>query len=142
MHLGSELVGALQIMYNGELFRYTIDWFRYAVYNDTTWDPATLSSRDYAAASRINPGNIQAWNGNLSPFHARYYAHVVDTMAAAPSTLDSFYRYFRISGMGHCGGGGEGERSIRQISLDPSSNVLMVFVWQVENGTAPETIRD
>lgn len=70
-------------------------------------------------------------------------------MTAAPSTLDSFYRYFRISGMGHCGGGGgEGARSIRQISLgpatslDPSSNVLMVFVWQVENGTAPETIRE
>ena len=71
MQPSSELIGALQIMYNGELFGYTVDWFWYAVYNDTTWDPATLSPRDYAAASRINPGNIQAWNGNLSPFRAR-----------------------------------------------------------------------
>lgn len=60
MQPGGELVGALQIMYNGELFRYAVDWFRYAVYNDTTWDPATLSPHDYAAASRINTSNIQA----------------------------------------------------------------------------------
>ncbi|OCL10488.1 putative feruloyl esterase [Glonium stellatum] len=168
MQPGSELLGAPQILYNGEPFSYTVDWFQYAVYNDTTWNPATLSPRDYAAASRIDPGNIQTWNGDLSPFRARggklltyhgmedqiitsensarYYEHVIDTMAAAPSTLDSFYRYFRISGMGHCAGG-EGAWSIGQTSLGPttplgpSSNVLMALVQWVENGTAPETIR-
>ena len=77
---------------------------------------------------------------------ARYYARVIDTMAAAPSTLDSFHRYFRISGMGHCGGG-EGAWSIGQASLgpatslDPSLNVLMALMPWVENGTAPETIK-
>ena len=77
---------------------------------------------------------------------ARYYAHVINIMAAAPSALDSFYRYLRISGMGHCGGG-EGTWSIGRASLgpatslDPSSNVLMALVRWVENETAPETIR-
>ena len=77
----------------------------------------------------------------------RYYAHIVDAMAAAPSTLNSFYRYFGIFGMGHCGGG-EGARSIGQISLgpatslDPSSNMLMALVRWVEDGAAPETIRE
>ena len=77
----------------------------------------------------------------------RYYAHVVDAMAAALFTLDSFYRWFRISGMGHYGGG-ESAWSIRQTSPgpatspDPSSNVLMALVRWVENGAAPETIRE
>ena len=100
---------------------------------------------------RAHGGKLLTYHGMedriiTSENSASYYAHVVDTMAAAPSTLDSFYHYFSISGMGHRGGD-EGAWSIRQTSmgtatsLDLSLNVLMALVRWVENRTAPETIR-
>lgn len=32
----------------------------------------------------------------------RYYNHVSETMGLPSSSLDDFYRFFRISGTGHC----------------------------------------
>ncbi|KAF2736301.1 tannase and feruloyl esterase [Polyplosphaeria fusca] len=165
MQPGSEIVASF-VYYNGQPFPYTEDWYRYAIYNDPTWDPATLDSDDMEYAARKNPSNIETWKGDLSAvkkrgtkiihYHGlmdaiissenspRYYEHVSKTMGLSPQQLDSFYRFFRISGMGHCAGG-DGAHAIGQSrsevnSLDPSQNVLQAMVQWVEKGVAPETI--
>lgn len=165
MQPGSEIVASF-VIYSGQPFPYTADWFRYAIYNDPTWNPATINTTDYVNAARINPSNIETWKGDLSAlktrgakllhYHGlmdgiissdnspRYYEHVSETMGLEPTALDDFYRFFRISGTGHCSGGdgasviGQGLSSMA--SLDPKENVLMAVVNWVENGTAPETI--
>ncbi|KAF2787152.1 tannase and feruloyl esterase [Melanomma pulvis-pyrius CBS 109.77] len=165
MQPGSEIL-ASRIIYTGQPFPYTADWFRYAIYNDPTWNPATLNTTDYANAARINPSNIETWNGDLSKvkqrgakilhYHGlmdgiissdnspRYYEHVSKTMGLGPEELDDFYRFFRISGTGHCSGGdgasviGQNINSVE--SVEPERNVLMAMVNWVENGVAPEAV--
>ncbi|ORY01583.1 feruloyl esteras-like protein B [Clohesyomyces aquaticus] len=162
---GSELADAY-IIYGGQSFPYSDDWFRYAIYNDPSWDPAKLNTTDYANAARINPSNIETWKGDLSGvqkrgakilhYHGlmdaiissenspRYYEHVRDTMHLSPAQLDSFYRFFRISGMDHCRGGlgagviGQGLDSVN--SYEPRQNILTAMVEWVEKGMAPETL--
>ncbi|KAH7357587.1 feruloyl esterase-like protein B [Pyrenochaeta sp. MPI-SDFR-AT-0127] len=162
---GAEVTAA-SVLLNGVPFIYTTDWFRYAIYNDPSWSPDSQNATDYDNAARINPFNIQTWEGDLSGvkdrgtkvlhWHGgmdaiissdnspRYYEHVSSTMGLSPAELDSFYRYFLISGMGHCSGG-DGAHAVGQAttetnSYDPSENVLMAIVDWVENENAPETI--
>ncbi|KAI7788166.1 tannase and feruloyl esterase [Diaporthe eres] len=151
--------------FTGEPHPYPNDWFRYAIYNDPGWDIATLSSKDWEAASKKNPYNAATWEGDLSHardggvkilhFHglednaissensARYYNHVSQAMGLSSDELDEFYRYFRISGMGHCRDGngasfiGANEETFG--TFDPASNVLAAIVDWVENGKAPES---
>lgn len=165
MQPGSELLAQF-IYYSGAAFSYTADWFRYVVYNDPAWDPATLGAADYTAAAQLNPYNIQTWEGDLSGvrdgggkilhYHGqqdmiissynspRYYEHVAATMGLSSDQLDEFYRFFKISGMGHCDGGpgatfiGQGIDS--NATLDPEGNVLTAMVRWVEQGVAPETL--
>lgn len=159
-------IGASNVILNGQAFPYTNDWFRYAIYNDPFWNPDTINSTDYDTAARLNPFNIQTWKGDLSGvkdrgtkvlhWHGgadfiissenspRYYEHVSSTMGLSSDELDEFYRYFTISGTGHCRGG-DGAHAIGQgpgevNSYDPSENVLMAMVDWVENNNAPETI--
>jgi hypothetical protein len=152
-------------MLNGQPFG-AADWWKYAIFNDTAWDPLTLKLSDYAIASKLNLFNIETWNGDLSPFKnrggkvihyhglqdgiipdsnsPRYYNHVSMTMNQTSEQLDSFYRYFRISGMAHCGGGpgavAIGNQRRNMASLDPEENVLTAIVRWVEEGIAPDTI--
>jgi feruloyl esterase len=162
---GPEIIGSA-ILFNGQPFPYTTDWFRYVIYNNPNWDPATLNSTDYDNAARINPYNIQTWKGDLSAVQERgskvihwhgtadfiissdnsprYYEHVSSTMGLSSSELDDFYRFFTVSGTGHCGGG-DGAHAIGQgsdevYSYDPKENVLMALVDWVEKGNAPETL--
>ncbi|KAF1944607.1 tannase and feruloyl esterase [Clathrospora elynae] len=162
---GAEM-GAAVALLNGMPFSYTTDWFRYAIYNDPNWQPESLNTTDYDNAARIDQFNIQTFKGNLSGvkdrgtkvlhWHggadfiissensARYYEHVSSTMGLSPSELDEFYRYFVVSGTGHCGGGvgahaiGQGTGEVN--NYDPSDNVLTALVDWVENGNAPETL--
>jgi feruloyl esterase len=74
----------------------------------------------------------------------RYYEHVSSTMGLSSDELDEFYRFFYVSGTGHCGGG-DGAHAIGQglgeiNGYEPSHNVLMALVDWVENGNAPETL--
>jgi feruloyl esterase len=165
MQPGSEIVASF-ILYTGMPFPYTEDWFRYAIYNDPSWDPTKINASDYDFAARKNPSDIQTWKGDLSAvrdrgakilhWHGqmdgiitsenspRYYEHVARTMNASSTELDDFYRFFRVSGTGHCTGG-DGAWAIGQArtatqSQDPSENVLMAVVDWVENGSAPETL--
>ena len=151
---------------SGNPFQFTVDWFRYVIYNNPSWNPATLSSKDYEYAAKINTFGVETWKGDLSGVRDRgtkvlhwhgladplitsnispyYYNHVRTTMNATTEQLDDFYRFFRVSGTGHCTGGDGahaiGQRSSDFSGVDPSHNVLMAVVDWVENGNAPETI--
>ncbi|KAL3480816.1 Tannase/feruloyl esterase [Aspergillus californicus] len=165
MQPGAELTGAPQTYFTGEPFG-AADWFRYAIFNDPSWDPFSLQPEDYALSSQMNLFNIETWEGDLSVFHKRggkllhyhgladgtissdnsprFYEHVSQTMRLAPAEMDEFYRYFRISGMAHCGGGPGaafiGNSARNAASLEPDENVLMAMVRWVEEGIAPDTI--
>ncbi|KAJ5887674.1 hypothetical protein N7495_007715 [Penicillium taxi] len=166
MQPGSEIY-ASSIMYNGQPFSYSQDWFRYVVYNDSSWSGENFSVADAAVALAQNPYNIQTWDGDLSPFNKAggkvlhyhgmqdhlissddsklYYSHVANTMDLPPAILDEFYRFFTVSGMSHCSNG-DGASNIGQglqtyAGNDPQDNVLMAMVKWVEEGVPPETIR-
>ncbi|KAH7119162.1 Tannase/feruloyl esterase [Dendryphion nanum] len=142
------------------------DWFKYAIFNDSTWSSLTLTPKDYDLSAKLNLFNIETWDGDLSAFKKRggkllhyhglvdsiitsensprYYEHVSKTMNLRPKQLDEFYRYFRISGMGHCSGGPGasfiGNQRRNSASLKPEENVLMATVQWVEEGIAPDTV--
>ncbi|KAJ6128707.1 hypothetical protein N7471_009924 [Penicillium samsonianum] len=166
MQPGSEMLAA-PIMYSGAPFQYSQDWYRYVVYNNPSWSGANFTVKDAAAALAQNPYNIQTWDGDISPFKKTggkilhyhglqdqlissedskmYYSHVSNTMKLPPNKLDEFYRFFTISGMGHCGGGdgayGIGQGDSTYDGTNPEDNVLMAMVQWVEEGKAPETVR-
>lgn len=154
-----------QLLLGGTIFPYAQDWYRYVIYNDPSWDPTTLSKKDMAYASDLDPQRSQTWKGDLSAFKnrgakvlhyhgqadplissensPRYYEHVSSTMNLEPQELDDFYRFFRIAGMGHCQlgpGAWEIGQGAPAPSKDPDANVLMAIVRWVEEGVAPETV--
>ncbi|RDW77182.1 carboxylic ester hydrolase-28 [Coleophoma cylindrospora] len=165
MQPGSELL-ARYIYYGGTDFSYTTDWFRYVVYEDPSWDPASYTRADAKAAIDQNPFNAMTGNGDLSAFQKhggkvlhwhgeadyiitsdnspRYYNHVSETMGLPSSELDDFYRFFRVSGTGHCQGGAGahmvGQQAAESAATDPQNNVLARIITWVEDGNAPETI--
>ncbi|KAH7317700.1 Tannase/feruloyl esterase [Rhexocercosporidium sp. MPI-PUGE-AT-0058] len=165
MQPGSELLARF-VYYTTGAFQYSIDWYRYVVYNDTTWDPATYTIQDAKVANDQNPFNIATWDGDISAFQNAggkllhyhglmdaiitsenspvYYNLVSRTMGLNSSQLDDFYRFFRVAGMGHCTGGDGafmiGNQAAGFTSTEPQKNVLMRMVDWVENGNAPETI--
>ncbi|KAH6612398.1 ferulic acid esterase [Boeremia exigua] len=156
--------------FSGEPSMLASEWFKYVVY-DPSFDPKTLTREDFAVALSQNPYNISTFDADLSVFQNRggnlltfhgmedniisseistlYYHRLAETMSLAPSSLDSFYRYFRVSGMGHCalgnGAYGLGMYSFGAIDnaldQDPDDNVLARIVAWVERGEAPEYIR-
>ena len=162
---GCETTEAPSTYFLGQPFGAT-DWFKYAIFNDPKWDPLSLTPNDYDTSSHLNLFNIESWDGDLTAFKnkggkllhyhglmdgvissdnsPRYYEHVSQTMGLAPASLDEFYRYFRISGMAHCGGGPGatfiGNQRRNTASLSPEENVLMATVRWVEEGIAPDTI--
>jgi feruloyl esterase len=73
-----------------------------------------------------------------------YYNLVPRTMGLNSSDLNEFYHFFRISGMGHCGGGDGaffiGNQLTSVSTMDPQNNVLLRIVDWVENRNAPETV--
>lgn len=166
MQPGSELE-ARYTAYMGAPSQFPVDWFQNVIYEDRTWDAATFTRKDAAAAIEANPFNIETFDGDLSAFQEsggkvltyhglqddlitsdsskRYYSHVAQTMDLPPSELDSFYRLFPISGMGHCGYGAGassiGNNNYKYPGSDPKDNVLMATVRWVEEGVAPETVR-
>ncbi|KAE8151386.1 putative feruloyl esterase B-2 [Aspergillus avenaceus] len=166
MQPGSE-VSAAPIMYSGQPFAYSADWYRYVVYSNPDWDATTFSVRDAAVALKQNPYDLQTWDADISPFRKAggkvltyhglqdelissensklYYARVAETMGLPPKELDDFYRFFQISGMAHCGDGdgayGIGNQLESLNDVNPDNNVLMAMVRWVEKGIPPETIR-
>jgi len=105
-------------------------WYGGAVWNDSFYDATLMNQTDYAQADLLDAyhGYVSGFNGDLSAFHnsgkkllmyhgmadplvsgansQRYYLKVAQTMGLSNTGLDEFMRYFRISGMAHCGVGG------------------------------------
>ncbi|RDW62303.1 carboxylic ester hydrolase-17 [Coleophoma cylindrospora] len=128
MQPGSEQA-ATQKMYNGTPFSYSLDWFRYVVYQDPTWDDTHFSTADITAAQALNPFNVQTWPSDLSSYTGashggkllvyhgqqdqqitsfntpRFYARLLQGMNLTHTEMDSVLRFFRISGMTHCNSG-------------------------------------
>ncbi|KAI3604295.1 feruloyl [Moniliophthora roreri] len=153
--------------YDGTPFQYTSDWFRYVIYN-SSFDAARITLPEYLHAIAVDPFGVSTWKGDISAFRERngklvvyhgqqdgiispanserYYEHVSNTMGLSTSSLDDFYRFFRISGMEHCSGGTGasqigGTGSVAEsTNLDPGSNILMALVRWVEEGVAPDTV--
>ncbi|GIC88918.1 putative feruloyl esterase [Aspergillus udagawae] len=166
MQPGAEL-GASFIYYSGNGFQYSDDWLKYVVYNNSNWDHSTWTLADAAAADAQDPFQISTFDGDISGFQKAggkvlhyhgledpiitsdsskaYYKHVADTMGLSPSQLDQFYRFFPISGMGHCsmgaGASSIGQGSYAYAGDDAQDNVLMAIVQWVEKGIAPEYVR-
>ncbi|KAF9879132.1 tannase and feruloyl esterase [Colletotrichum karsti] len=148
---------------------YTIlqDFWRGAVYNDTTWTPHAFDTSQMEFAVSLNPGGVNSDFTNLSAFRARggkvlaYHGRADQTVTSALSSeffgkvqttsnltldeMDEFYRLFFIPGMRHCSGG-RGAWSIGQTwpldgeRLDGRGNALMALVAWVENGTRVDEI--
>ena len=145
---------------------FTVDWYRYAVYNDPKWDPSTLSLRDIAYNDALDLAGISSFDPDLSAFRDaggkllvfhgmqdmlitsensdRYYHNVAEAMSSPPAVLDEFYRYFRLGGVAHCGLG-PGAWSLRPTSItgkvvesSAEDNILLAMVKWVEEGVAPE----
>ncbi|PSN61800.1 putative feruloyl esterase [Corynespora cassiicola Philippines] len=146
------------------------EWFKYVVYNPE-FDIKSLNRNDFAVAALQDPYNVSTFDADLSTFQRSggklltfhgmedyiisseistlYYHRLAETMSLAPSSLDSFYRYFRVSGMGHCAMGngayGLGMYSFggidNALEQDPDDNVLARIVAWVERDEAPEYIR-
>jgi feruloyl esterase len=159
---------------SGRPFSLSEDWWRYVVYSNESFDIRKLTMDDVERALAQNPSNIETWVGNLREFNsrggkllhyhgqadplisslnsARYYEHVRQTMAMQPEQLDRFYRYFQISGMGHCGSGahmlGQSDRPLphglsvmnERFTDNPDGNILSAIVRWVEEGIPPETL--
>ncbi|KAK8088083.1 feruloyl esterase B-2 [Apiospora hydei] len=106
------------------------EFYRNAVYNDSSWDWRTLSAADVAFADAVNPGGANAYDPDLRPFEARggkvlhyhgYADPLIPSLNAAAwydevnyfyesvvgraGDVDRFYRLFMVPGMGHCSGG-------------------------------------
>jgi feruloyl esterase len=160
---------ATQRLLSGTPFSYSVDWYRYAVYSDSSWNPASWTIRDAAVSETMNPGNARTWPSDLSTFRdggakmiiyhggadqqvthfgtERWYNHLSQGMNLQSHELDDFVRFFRVPGMGHCSGG-NGAWQIGQSSAgatgrpyDGKHNVLAALVEWVEDRNPPDTIQ-
>jgi feruloyl esterase len=164
---GAELQATDRLL-SGSPFPYSVDWYRYAVYSDPSWDPANWTVDDIAPAETANPGNARTWPDDLSPlrengaklliYHGgadqqitafdteRWYNYLSRQMGATSEDLDDFVRFFRIPGMGHCQGGvgawqiGQNAAGAKGLPYQAENNVLAALVNWVEEGRAPETL--
>lgn len=156
---------------SGEPFALSVEWFKYAIHQNASWDPYTYSTADAALAEAKNPADIRTWPRDLSAFRQRggkvlmahgqqdqqissfqsprFYERIREVSNSTYAEMDSWMRYFRISGMGHCNSGpgawvlGQGGgASSKGIPFDKEGNVLAALVEWVEGQGkwAPDTI--
>lgn len=164
---GSEVL-ATQRLLSGTPFPYSVDWFRYAVFSDPSWNPSSFNIADAQVAQDKNPGYAETWPSNLSSFRdaggkmlvfhggadqqitglntERWYDYLSRGMDVRSEDLDAWMRFFRVPGMGHCSEGvgawqiGQSGAAAQGIEYDPKYNVLAALVEWVESGVAPDTL--
>ncbi|KAH7095454.1 Tannase/feruloyl esterase [Paraphoma chrysanthemicola] len=166
MQPGSE-VGAVDRLYAGAPFAYSVDWFKYVIYNNPAWDAATYDFADARTSESSNPGNIRTYPASLPGFESRggkilmyhgqqdnqittyntnrFYEHIKGSRTY--EQIDEWMRYFRISGMNHCNSGpgawvlGQaGNAASAGVPFEAPGNVLRAMVDWVEKGVAPEYV--
>ncbi|KAG6828121.1 hypothetical protein H0H87_002828 [Tephrocybe sp. NHM501043] len=162
---GTEADGNAQAAMSGSIVSYTNDWYRYTIFNNSSYDFSNFSVKDVILADQINPGGISTFDGDFSEFKSmggkfltyhgrrdelipsgnskRVYDLISKTLGM-PS-LDSFYRLFLIPGMNHCvdgpGASNFGQLGIPSNVVNASShNVLLAMVDWVEGGIPPDTV--
>ncbi|KAM0723507.1 hypothetical protein Q7P37_000494 [Cladosporium fusiforme] len=145
------------------------DFFRGGVHNDSSFDVTTVGQSDYRAAINLDTrhGNPSSFSGDLSGFRyvggkllmyhgmadpltsgansQRFYLKVADRLGLDHTEMDPWFRYFRISGMAHCGVGGiagAGAWMFGQngAAKDANNNIIDNLVDWVENNNAPDTL--
>ena len=71
MQPGSEIL-ASQGLYAGVPWQLSEDYFRYVIFSDPTWDPASFNrTGDTTFANRLNPQNVRTWPSSLAKFRDR-----------------------------------------------------------------------
>ncbi|KAF2864416.1 tannase-domain-containing protein [Piedraia hortae CBS 480.64] len=167
--LGSQIDAFRLGLLSGSIQGIAQDFFRGAVYNNSNFDVTKLSTTDYARADALDNlhGNPSAFNGDLSQFRSagkklimyhgmadpmtsalnsqRYYQKVARTMNIDNTAMDDFLRFFRISGMAHCGVGGISGAGAWMFGQNGAAsgapnNIVQNLVDWVENGQAPDTL--
>ena len=139
-------------MAGANVFTIATDTFKYAVFENNSWDYKTLNFDADMATTMQKTGNVvNALDPNLKPFISRggkiiqyhgwsdpqisprssveYYKSVAAAMGGA-SKINDNYRLFMVPGMAHCGGG------------DATANFDMLSALEqwVEQGKAPDRI--
>lgn len=169
LQYGSEIDAYRLLVLSGSVQTIAEDWFRDGVWNDSSWNPYNLNQTDYAQADSedVLHGNVSTFSGDLSAFEAsggkmimyhgladplvtgansqRYYLKVAQAMGLDYTAIDPFMRFFRISGMAHCGIGGIAGAGAwmfgQSLAASPGEdNIVDIMVNWVEQGTAPDTI--
>ncbi|KXH68379.1 tannase and feruloyl esterase [Colletotrichum salicis] len=128
---GAELSGAPQTYFSGQPFGAS-DWFKYAILNDYTWDPATITPEDYVRSSSLNLFNIETWDGNLSPFKSHgekllHYHGLIDGTISSDNSPPVLRARVPDDG-GGTGAAFIGNQAKNMVSLDPEENVIMAMV--------------
>jgi feruloyl esterase len=139
------------------------DIYRYAVFGDPRWDPASfvlerdlpiarkrlealISENTDLSAFADHGGRMILYHGwddsGPSPYNSvNYYEHVGERMGTRET--QAFFRLFMVPGMYHCSGG-PGPNIFGNVGdppvLDPQHDVLMALEQWVEHGKAPERI--
>jgi feruloyl esterase len=125
--IGSELQMPSSFGANNTPSRYGTDYAKYYLFDDPSWDWTTeFNYSTWVEADRLNPGDVNALNFNMSEFYSRggkvltyhgyadgliptgvsplLYDNVQLAMAADGANMDDFYRLFMVPGMQHCQG--------------------------------------
>lgn len=145
------------------------DWFRGAVFNDSSYDISQISAADIQKGQDLDNlhGNPSAFSAQLGEFRdagkkfmmyhgmadpmtsggnaQRYYLKLANELGVSNTEIDEFFRLFRISGMAHCGvggisGAGAWEFGQSGAAASASNNIVSNLVDWVENDNAPETL--
>ncbi|KAL2878887.1 hypothetical protein SGCOL_005855 [Colletotrichum sp. CLE4] len=126
--LGSEKQMPSSFGSNNEPSLYGTEYAKNYLFDDPSWDWTTqFDYSTFVEAARLNPGNVNADNFDLSAFYRRggklvqyhgyadgliptdvsrvLYDETWAAMAARGVDLDEFWRLFFVPGMQHCSGG-------------------------------------
>ncbi|KAF1997430.1 tannase and feruloyl esterase, partial [Amniculicola lignicola CBS 123094] len=131
--VGSELQGLLYYTNAEVAGSYGLDYYRYAILNDSTWNSTAITIEDVKIAEQVETYGAlaSAYDPDLTAFHAKggkilhyhgwqdsvvntgissmYYTNVLAHFAslgnATAVKVPDFYRLFMIPEMGHCQGG-------------------------------------
>ena len=139
----------------GQPFRISLEWLRYFLLQDPSWDWTTLTAARFEqlfdqsveqydavigtavpdlSRFRERKGKLLVWHGwsdeLISPEGTvQYYDRVVERMEGRKAT-EKFMRLFMAPGVGHCGGG----------PGPPPSGELDALLRWVEQGKAPDSL--
>lgn len=68
MYPSPSIDGTPDLLYSGEVFSLTVEWLRYVLHNDSSWDSATLNITDLLAMVKLDAANSDSFDSDLSTF--------------------------------------------------------------------------